>query len=98
MTPAVPEKKLPQLRLELRRLRRLVLKSMISNNETVATCGGVISNLSIAPLRIPNGRRRRKLNSLQRPAFPRGFAFDAIEPRLWANPARPFDSLKDSAG
>ncbi len=48
---------------------RFVLKSMISaSNQPSAVC--VIKSLSMIPLRIPNGRRKRKLNSLHNPASP----------------------------
>src|SRR5205814_8630557 len=46
---------------------RFVLKSMISISTPSPSAAGVIRSLSIVPVRMPSGRRRRKRNSLQRP-------------------------------
>src|SRR5206468_2663663 len=43
---------------------RLVLKSITSTSNPSPPTLGVINNLSIVPVRIPRGRRRRKRNSL----------------------------------
>src|SRR5207302_9868558 len=50
-------------------LNRFVLKSIISTSTPSPFAAGVISSLSIVPVRIPSGRRRRKRNSLQRPGL-----------------------------
>src|SRR5262249_28587043 len=47
--------------------KRLVLKSMISTLIPGPSVAGVIRSLSIVPVRIPSGRRKRNRNSLQRP-------------------------------
>src|SRR5467141_3757419 len=52
---------------------RLVLKSITSTSKPSLPTLGVISNLSIVPVRIPEGRRRRKRNSLQSPWEDFGF-------------------------
>src|SRR6185437_7977522 len=49
----------PSEEVEPRRLSRFVLKLMISTSNPFPSAAGVMSNLSIAPLRIPSGRRRR---------------------------------------
>src|SRR5438034_7934990 len=46
---------------------RLVLKSIISTSKPSSFAAGVISSLSMVPVRIPRGLRRRKHSSLQRP-------------------------------
>src|SRR5205814_7163930 len=53
---------------------RFVLKSMISISTPSPSAAGVIRSLSIVPVRMPSGRRRRKRNSLQRPGDDCGLA------------------------
>src|SRR6266542_2379272 len=47
--------------------KRFVLKSMISISKPFPVAAGVISSLSIVPVRIPKGRSKRKRSSLHNP-------------------------------